>query len=100
VIRAIREVCGLSQREAARVFGGGPKAFEKYESGEVATSSSMTRLLLLAARRPDLFKKGTGLPQISELDAGLIRGIVRESSVDRIYEQIYHAQSAREHERT
>lgn len=36
VIRAIREVCGLSQQEAARVFGGGAKAFEKYESGEVA----------------------------------------------------------------
>ena len=60
VIRAIREVCGLSQREAARVFGGGPKAFEKYESGEVAPSSSMTRLLLLAARRPELFREGPG----------------------------------------
>jgi HTH-type transcriptional regulator/antitoxin MqsA len=30
VIRAIREACGLSQQDAARVFGGGPKAFEKY----------------------------------------------------------------------
>jgi DNA-binding transcriptional regulator YiaG len=49
IIRAIREACGLSQQEAARVFGGGPKAFEKYESGEVSPSSSMTRLLLLAA---------------------------------------------------
>jgi hypothetical protein len=29
VIRAIRESCGLSQQDAARVFGGGPKAFEK-----------------------------------------------------------------------
>jgi hypothetical protein len=28
VIRAIREACGLSQQAAARVFGGGPKAFE------------------------------------------------------------------------
>jgi len=89
VIRAIREVCGLSQQEAARVFGGGPKAFEKYESGEVSPSSSMTRLLLLAARRPELFKKGSGLPLMSDTDAALIRDTVRRSSVDRIWEQIY-----------
>jgi HTH-type transcriptional regulator/antitoxin MqsA len=100
VIRAIREVCGLSQRDAARVFGGGPKAFEKYESGEVSPSSSMTRLLLLAARRPELFREGTGFPMISETDADLIRDTVRKSSVDRIYERIYDLQSVRQHEPT
>jgi HTH-type transcriptional regulator/antitoxin MqsA len=89
VIRAIREACGLSQQDASRVFGGGPKAFEKYESGEVSPSSSMTRLLLLAARRPELFKKGSGLPLMSDTDAALIRDTVRRSSVDRIWEQIY-----------
>jgi HTH-type transcriptional regulator / antitoxin MqsA len=89
VVRAIREQCGLSQRDAARVFGGGIKAFEKYESGEVAPSSSMTRLLLLAARRPDLFAKGTGVPLISEADAGVIREAVRGSSVGEVYERIY-----------
>jgi HTH-type transcriptional regulator / antitoxin MqsA len=89
VVRAIREQCGLSQRDAARVFGGGIKAFEKYESGEVAPSSSMSRLLLLAARRPDLFAKGTGVPLISEADAGVIREAVRGSSVGEVYERIY-----------
>jgi HTH-type transcriptional regulator / antitoxin MqsA len=88
-IRAIREACDLSQREAARVFGGGPKAFEKYESGEVGPSSAMTRLLLLAAKRPNLFRKGQGVPLVSEADAVLIRETVRKSSVDRIYERIY-----------
>ena len=97
VIRAIREACGLSQQAAARVFGGGPKAFEKYESGEVAPSSSMTRLLLLAAKRPDLFQKGTGVPMISAADADLIRETVRKSSVDRIYERIYDSQPSHEH---
>jgi HTH-type transcriptional regulator/antitoxin MqsA len=97
VIRAIRETCGLSQQDAARVFGGGAKAFEKYESGEVAPSSSMTRLLLLAAKRPDLFQKGTGTPMMSEADAVLIRETVRRSSVDRIYERIYNSQVAPEH---
>jgi hypothetical protein len=49
----------------------------------------MTRLLLLAAKRPELFTKGTAAPMISEADAGLIREVVRGSSVDRIYERIY-----------
>jgi HTH-type transcriptional regulator/antitoxin MqsA len=96
VIRAIREICGLSQQDAARVFGGGPKAFEKYESGEVAPSSAMTRLLLLAARRPELFQKGTGSPTMSEADATLIRETVRKSSVDHIYERIYNSAAKEE----
>jgi HTH-type transcriptional regulator/antitoxin MqsA len=98
VIRAIREGCGLTQKEAAQVFGGGAKAFEKYESGEVAPSSSMMRLLLLAAKRPELFTKETGVPMLSEADANLIRDTVRKSSVDRIYEQIYDARPEYEHE--
>lgn len=93
VIRAIRERCGLSQQEAARVFGGGPKAFEKYESGEVSPSSAMTRLLLLAARKPSLFdKRGTG-PALSPADAAAIRETVRNSSVEPLYRHIYQLQS-------
>lgn len=90
-IRAIREACGLSQQEAARVFGGGPKAFEKYESGEVVPSAAMIRLLVLAAKCPELFQKGSGVPLISNADAALIRETVRKSSVDRIYERIYNS---------
>src|SRR5262249_27058637 len=91
VIRAIRELCGLSQQAAARVLGGGAKAFEKYESGEVAPSSSMTRLLLLAAKRPDLFQRDAATPMISPADADLIRETVRKSSIDHIYQRIYNA---------
>jgi HTH-type transcriptional regulator/antitoxin MqsA len=91
VIKAIREACGLSQQEAARVFGGGPKAFEKYEAGEVAPSAAMTRLLLLAARHPSLFRKGARAATMSAADAALIRETVRKSSVERIYERIYHS---------
>jgi transcriptional regulator with XRE-family HTH domain len=79
----------LSQKEAARVFGGGPKAFEKYESGEVVPSSSMVRLLLLAARRPDFFQRGSGASTISEPDATMLREVVRRSSVEPIYQRIY-----------
>jgi len=59
----------------------------------------MTRLLLLAAKRPDLFQKGTGVPMISAADADLIRETVRKSSVDRIYERIYNSQPSHEHKR-
>ena len=97
VIRAIRELCTLSQQEAARVFGGGPKAFEKYESGEVAPSSAMVRLLLLAAKRPELFKKGSGMAMTSEDDAATILETVRKSSIDRIYERIYNSHPEQEH---
>jgi hypothetical protein len=51
----------------------------------------MTRLLLLAAKRPDLFRKGTGMPMMSGADADLIRETVRKSSVGRIYERIYNS---------
>jgi hypothetical protein len=72
------------------VFGGGPKAFEKYESGEVAPGSAMTRLLLLAARRPELFRKGVDRGVVSDDDdAAVLRETVRKSSVERVYEQIY-----------
>jgi hypothetical protein len=76
------------------VFGGGPKAFEKYEAGEVVPSGAMTRLLLLAMRRPDLFAKDGGVPAISQADAALIRATVRKSSVDRIYARIYGPKAA------
>jgi HTH-type transcriptional regulator / antitoxin MqsA len=95
VIRAIRELCGLSQQAAARVFGGGAKAFEKYESGEVAPSSSMSRLLLLAAKRPDLFRRDAAKPMISPADADLIRETVRKSSIAHIYQRIYHSRRGR-----
>ena len=93
-IKAIREACGLSQREASRVFGGGAKAFEKYEAGEVAPSAAMVRLLLLAAQRPGLFRKGSGLSRSLEADARLIRDTVRKSSVDKIWQRVYAQQAA------
>jgi hypothetical protein len=48
----------------------------------------MTRLLL-AVKRPELFRKEAVVPMMSEADVGVIRGTVRKSSIDRIYERIY-----------
>ena len=57
MIRAAREAVGLSQREAGRVFGGGPTAFYKYETAKAVPSEAMSNLLRLALERPDLFHR-------------------------------------------
>lgn len=54
-VRSIRKNLGLSQAEAARVFGGGPVAFSKYESDDVAQSEAMDKLLRLSNELPSAF---------------------------------------------
>lgn len=44
-IRAIRDALGLSQQDAATVFGGGTNGFSKYERGQTIQSVPMDRLL-------------------------------------------------------
>ena len=51
-VRAIRLRLKLSQRKAGEVLGGGPRAFQKYESGEVMVSKPMAQLLRLLAQEP------------------------------------------------
>jgi HTH-type transcriptional regulator/antitoxin MqsA len=54
-VRALRERLKLKQSEAARVFGGGPTAFSKYESDDVAQSAAMDKLLRVADALPEAF---------------------------------------------
>jgi HTH-type transcriptional regulator/antitoxin MqsA len=49
-LRQVREQLGLTQRQAAEIFGGGAKAFAKYERGEVVQSAAMDSLLRLVDR--------------------------------------------------
>lgn len=51
-IRAIREVLGLSQQDAAVIFGGGTNGFSKYERGQTIQSVPMDRLLRSARTFP------------------------------------------------
>ena len=53
-VRAIRERLRLTQQEAAALFGGGPVAFSKYESDDVAQSDAMNMLLRLVDLHPNL----------------------------------------------
>ena len=53
-IRGLREKLGLSQPEAALLFGGGSTGFSKYERGQVVQSVPMDRLLRLVDENPQL----------------------------------------------
>lgn len=54
-IMALRKQYHLTQTQAAKLFGGGPVAFSKYENDDVAQSEAMDTLLRLARRSPEAF---------------------------------------------
>ncbi len=56
-VRRIREKLELSQRAASRLLGGGPRSFQKYESGTGWVTRSMANLLRLLDRDPDRIKE-------------------------------------------
>lgn len=55
-VAAVREQYHLTQAQAARLFGGGPVAFSKYENDDVAQSEAMDTLLRLVRRSPEAFR--------------------------------------------
>ena len=54
-IIVLRKQYGLTQVQAARLFGGGPVAFSKYENDDVAQSEAMDTLLRLVRRSASSF---------------------------------------------
>lgn len=100
VIRAIRQACGLTQREAGTLFGTGEKSFEKYESGEIGPSDPTKRLLSLAMKQPDLFHKSAKLEMSTATNAELVRATMRKAAVEGIYERLLATQRQRETETT
>lgn len=66
-IRAIREQYGLTQAQAAKLFGGGPVAFSKYENDDVSHSESMDSLLRLIRHSEEAFWGLVKVKQMTEL---------------------------------
>jgi HTH-type transcriptional regulator/antitoxin MqsA len=90
VIRAIRERCGLTQRQAGLSFGTGEKSFEKYESGEIVPSAPTKRLLRLAMEKPELFKSGDRpIAASPDDDTALVHEALRAAQVERFYEPLF-----------
>ncbi len=53
VVKSRRTRYGVTQKEAAKIFGGGAVAFSKYESGDLSQSVPMDRLLRVAFAVPE-----------------------------------------------
>lgn len=53
-VRRIRMKLGLTQKQAAEIFGGGVNAFSRYERGEVEPGPSTVKLLHLLDKHPEL----------------------------------------------
>lgn len=69
-IREVRERLGLSQQEAATLFGGGTNGFSKYERGETAQSVAMDRLLRLVMADPSKLDELRAMAGISARPPG------------------------------
>ncbi len=66
-IRAIRDKYQITQTQAAKLFGGGPVAFSKYENDDVAHSDAMDTLLRLVRRSEESFWELVEEKQLEEL---------------------------------
>ncbi len=54
-IKTLRKHWNITQGQAAKIFGGGPVAFSKYEIDDVIQSESMDKLLRVAQSVPQAF---------------------------------------------
>lgn len=52
-IRRIRKKLHLTQEAAGMIIGGGPRAFQKYESGDLLPSRAISSALLLLDHDPE-----------------------------------------------
>lgn len=65
-IRRIRKKIDLTQEVAGRVIGGGPRAFQKYESGDLLPSRAISSALILLDHHPEalaVLKAGRGIEE-------------------------------------
>jgi len=56
-VYSARTKLGLTQEQAALVFGGGKNAFSKYERAEVSQSAAMDKLIRTCLHHPNVFKE-------------------------------------------
>lgn len=53
-VREVRKALKLSQEEAGRLIGGGPRAFQKYESGATSPSEAAVGLIEVLRHHPEV----------------------------------------------
>lgn len=101
-IKSIRERLGLSQDEAGKILGGGPRAFAKYEAGTIKPAAAVVNLLRLLDADPSAIAtlRGEGrqktmaggqLPfEVSETDIGLLN----ERTLPALLRRLLHAEAS------
>jgi HTH-type transcriptional regulator / antitoxin MqsA len=57
LLSQVREQLNLTQQQAAKVFGGGPNAFSRYESGKTKPPVALVKLFKVLNKHPDLFEE-------------------------------------------
>lgn len=53
-VRRVRRKLGLTQKQAAALFGGGPNAFSRYERGDTFQPKALDALFRLLDKHPEL----------------------------------------------
>ena len=61
LLPSVRQRFNLTQQQAAKVFGGGPNAFSRYESGKTKPPLALVQLFKVLDKHPDLFKEVTSV---------------------------------------
>jgi len=56
-VSGIRSKLNLTQKEASKIFGGGPNAFSRYETGKALPPPSLIQLLRLLDNHPSLLEE-------------------------------------------
>lgn len=59
-ITAVRKKLKINRREAGEIFGGGPNAFSRYESGKTNPSIPLVMMLKILDRHPHLWEEVKG----------------------------------------
>jgi len=57
LLAQVREQFNLTQQQAAKVFGGGPNAFSRYESGKTKPPVALVKLFKVLNKHPDVFEE-------------------------------------------
>jgi HTH-type transcriptional regulator / antitoxin MqsA len=60
LLTQVRQRLNITQQQAARVFGGGPNAFSRYESGKTKPPVALVKLFQLLDRHPEFYGEIAG----------------------------------------
>ena len=80
-VSKIRDSLGLTQKQAAQVFGGGANAFSKYERSEVVQSASMDKLIRLAFSNARVFDELLEMAGLTHIAHNAIKMTSRPAKV-------------------